>query len=956
MRKTIWKIWLVVVVLGSGPQEVDAREYQTTILGTLGGDRSRAYCINDLGQIVGESTTAEGHIHAFIWEKGVMTDLGVFAAGPDGVEVSCAKSINNLGKVVGHSSYSSSNVEHPARAFLWENGQMRDIGTLGGNSYATAINNQGQIVGHCEGVGRAFLWHDDVMMDIGTLEGGRTYAYHINDNGQVVGESYISNGYNAFLWDDGQITNLGSIDSYGSVARGVNNRGDIVGSITPRGSYFRQEAALWQEEKITPLGYLDVNDPRSYAEGINESGQIVGNSPLRLGPSNPVHACLWEDDMIIELHAFIGPNFPSSRAYGINNSGQIVGYAEMLGSGDQRAFLMTPVASVYYVDGSNGKDENDGLSLETAFATIQRAIDVASNGDSVIVAPGTYTGKGNRDIDFLGKAITVRNTDPNDPNMVAATVIDCNGTEGEPHRGFHFHSGEDENSVLRGFTIRNGWALYGGGIYCYDSHPYIGNCIISHNKASHDGGGIYCQLSNCTIVSCTVTENRAEGDWTTFGGGMYFEKSCPTVSNCTITGNWSHTGGGFYCRQSTPTVTGSTISGNHGGGIACNESTDLQISKCTMSENSAIYEGGGICCWKGSGLITHCKISGNRAGHSGGGIHCEEQTGVTIITDCAVSGNFAKKWYGGGVNCELSAVIITNCTIAENLSRVGGGVHSDVKSSLSVANSILWGNGPWEVDGGLPMVRYCDIGGGWEGEGNIDVDPCFVQAGYWDANGTLDDANDDFWVDGDYHLLVSSPCINAGDPNFVGGPNETDIDGEVRVFAGRVDMGADEFVPSLECQMKFTPQVFNTCSQGPWAKAHFVLPPEFGLDDVDANSPLIIIEPVIIEAEDVNAFVNEEGMVEIHAAFDRSVFCNILPGNRAITAVGSLTNGRNLYGRHTIRIIAGNLKCLADFASHWLQGDCAAPDWCGGFDLDRNSKINFVDFVLYECCSDKKVE
>ncbi|GAG96895.1 unnamed protein product, partial [marine sediment metagenome] len=90
------------------------------------------------------------------------------------------------------------------------------------------------------------------------------------------------------------------------------------------------------------------------------------------------------------------------------------------------------------------------------YANIQDAIDAAVDGDVVIVAPDTYTGDGNRDIDFHGKAITVRSIDPNDPNIVAATIIDCQGTFFDPHRGFYFHSNEDANSILEGFTITNG--------------------------------------------------------------------------------------------------------------------------------------------------------------------------------------------------------------------------------------------------------------------------------------------------------------------------------------------------------------------------------------------------------------------------------------------------------------------------------------------------------------------
>jgi hypothetical protein len=121
--------------------------------------------------------------------------------------------------------------------------------------------------------------------------------------------------------------------------------------------------------------------------------------------------------------------------------------------------------------------------VPSEYATIQAAINDCNNGDVVIVEPNTYTGAGNRDIDFLGKAITVRSSDPNDANVVAATVIDCEGSG----RGFYFHSGEERKSVVSGLTIKRGrvWGepARGGAIYCSGSSPTIEKCVISDNKA-----------------------------------------------------------------------------------------------------------------------------------------------------------------------------------------------------------------------------------------------------------------------------------------------------------------------------------------------------------------------------------------------------------------------------------------------------------------------------------------
>lgn len=140
--------------------------------------------------------------------------------------------------------------------------------------------------------------------------------------------------------------------------------------------------------------------------------------------------------------------------------------------------------------------------VPSEYPSIQAAIDAAEKGDTVIISPGTYTGDSNRDIDFRGKAITVRSTDPSAANIVAATVIDCQGTQVEPHRGFYFHSQETTNSILAGLTIVNGYGpqgkepdyyppAVGGAVLCVRSGPTIAYCHMQDNNADAAGGGMY---------------------------------------------------------------------------------------------------------------------------------------------------------------------------------------------------------------------------------------------------------------------------------------------------------------------------------------------------------------------------------------------------------------------------------------------------------------------------------
>lgn len=236
--------------------------------------------------------------------------------------------------------------------------------------------------------------------------------------------------------------------------------------------------------------------------------------------------------------------------------------------------------------------------------TIQAGIDVSIDGDTVLVADGTYTGDGNRNIDFSGKAIVVMSE--NGPEV---TIIDCENVG----RGFSFHSGEAATSVVKGFTISNGWAAdWGGGIYCVLSSPTIANCTFSGNKANWGGGG-GMQNSNDSspqVTNCTFSGNHGSLE----GGGMHNDNSSPMVTNCTFSGNMSwDDGGGMYNEGSNPTVANCTFSSNHsdyGGGMANREYSNPTITNCTFSENLGNSFSGMFNSYS-SPTITNCILWGN---------------------------------------------------------------------------------------------------------------------------------------------------------------------------------------------------------------------------------------------------------------------------------------------------------------------------------------------------------
>ncbi|MHC4394473.1 MAG: right-handed parallel beta-helix repeat-containing protein [Planctomycetota bacterium] len=315
------------------------------------------------------------------------------------------------------------------------------------------------------------------------------------------------------------------------------------------------------------------------------------------------------------------------------------------------------------------------------YPTIQAAIEACDDFDTVIVAPGKYFGSDNRDINFDGKPITVRSSDPNDPQIVNATVIDC---EGEP--GFVFNTWETPDSTIAGLTIINAHGgLLGGAVSCSNSSPSIINCVFINNSATFGGA-----------IACTATNTRPK--------------------------------------------------------------------------------------------ITGCKIMANSASFAGGAIYCSNAS--PKITDSIIIANSAQ--YGGAIySHNVGEPVITGCTITENTAAIlAGGIYCYGSSNMTVTNTILWDNTAAEifVDDTSIQLSYCDIqdpdnniicgSGGivnW-GEGNIDADPYFV-----DPNS------------GDYHLLSYSQGIDGGDPNYVVGPGETDLDGNPRVINGRIDMGAFEF-------------------------------------------------------------------------------------------------------------------------------------------------------------------
>ena len=529
------------------------------------------------------------------------------------------------------------------------------------------------------------------------------------------------------------------------------------------------------------------------------------------------------------------------------------------------------------------------------------------------------------------------------------------------------------------------------------------NCIFSGNSAGEIGGAMYSYCYSCEgkVINCTFTGNSA-GE---YGGAMFLgDESDRQLLNCIL---WANTAPeGPQIAVDAVYAYGLAISYcNIQGGITdIYGRSDVQWGDGNISGDPCFvwpWYWGPTSYWKfdeKSGITAydsagndHGTIYGDAdwaTGKVGGALSFDgwnDYVSVEHNPELNITGDITISAWVNLSQCNKYQAIVTKCIgagrqnnpfdfrtdnyIKPSLAFVRADaiaherVYSNIKIPLSRWSHVLVrveDNVPdFYVDGVL-SGKYADTVFARTPTGNTNPLLIGSRDDGLDINGLIDEVmifdralsgeeiqqlyQNNFGAFGDYHLRPDSPCIDAGDPNYVAEPNETDMDGQPRIIGGRVDMGADEVVIAA---VKIKPHALNLGSKGKWIKADCVLPHGFALEDVDTNSPAKI-EPVGIESDHIDVSAGEDGLVRVKIAFDRAAFCGAVTDYGAVelTVAGLLTGGQYFYGTDTIKIINDKFRGLVLFSSFWLEASCGKPDWCSGLDVDHNHVLDFKDFAF----------
>ncbi|MFH1616633.1 MAG: right-handed parallel beta-helix repeat-containing protein [Planctomycetota bacterium] len=389
------------------------------------------------------------------------------------------------------------------------------------------------------------------------------------------------------------------------------------------------------------------------------------------------------------------------------------------------------------------------ITSQNYYMTIQQALNDANDMDTIVVSPDLYYER----IVWPNRNLVLRSSDPNDWSIVGKTIIDAN-FQG---RAVTIENHIDANSTFAGFTITHGTASHGGGILCYGSPLIRRNIITANISPNYKGGGAYFWGSSAKAV---LSDNFFHDNQAVFGGAIFCDtNSRVAILANSIISNIANTGAAIRCQMNYP-----------------DEAT--KICNNTIMNNRANDSGGAVSCANTNIQIANNLIAGNKA-PSGAGVEAA-LTEVSVINNTIISNS------DGICSYELTGLIANNI-IAYNAD-IGLYIVPDpcYSSGFQINNNDVWNNTGGNYGGDLTDQTGQNS--------NISTNPQIADPGYWDDFNTPDDANDDVFVAGNYHLTPGSPCADAGDNNSVIMCPDTDLDGQARIFNNVVDIGADELV------------------------------------------------------------------------------------------------------------------------------------------------------------------
>jgi hypothetical protein len=473
------------------------------------------------------------------------------------------------------------------------------------------------------------------------------------------------------------------------------------------------------------------------------------------------------------------------------------------------------------------------LRVPENYSSIQMALDAAAQADTVLVAAGSYSGPGNTDLQ-IHTSLTLL-SEAGSP----ATTLDCQGSG----RGISVTPGV--TTAIEGFTIVGGSTSGdGGAIRIEAAQARVTGCELHDNETSGSGahgGAIHVESGALIVESCSIHHNSASAS-TSYGGGISADESDLTCIDTELRSNLADDGGaihvhGYYSDKPLISLTRCTLANNTanslGGGCYCSYA-NVVIEESRIENNYSDWTGSGMLLTSlGSFTLHNSFIDGNVSGYVGGGVYLSGADSA-LIENSTISHNSG--FDGGGLYLSRTALQVRNCVVINNsVSGLygAGGISVLFESNGAISNSVIRDNEPVQLDVYFTStidVRYNNILDGWEGEGNIDADPLFV---------------DPQW--GYYNLRPESPCIDAGDPAVEDACLPPGLGG-VRSDVGRFGGGNNCIEPPCELEavavdpphlllignlMQFDAAVVNRCDQAltldslaidlPWSGEHLLV-------------------------------------------------------------------------------------------------------------------------------------